>query len=154
MADNIITDKENVGAFRSQLVDCLNGKILRIDPDTGDGIPSNPFYDPAKPHGAASRVWALGLRNPFRMSLKPGTGSHLRQDGNPGTLYIGDVGWVTWEEQSVVERPGQNFGWPIFEGLTMMDDMRRPQALCKIRMLQIRCLGRVVVRNNILISKT
>src|SRR5688572_1308638 len=77
LADNIISDKENVGAFRSQLVDCLNGKILRIDPETGNGIPSNPFYDPARPDRPASKVWALGARNPFRMTFQPGTGSHV-----------------------------------------------------------------------------
>ncbi len=118
LADGIITDKENVGAFRAQLLDCLNGKILRIDPVTGAGISSNPFYDPAKPNATRSKVWAMGLRNPFRMSLKPGTGSHNPDEGKPGTLYLGDVGYITWEEINVVSKPGQNFGWPIFEGLT------------------------------------
>src|SRR2546426_4733653 len=45
-----------------------------------------------------SRVYCLGLRNPFRMTLRPGTGSHLQSDGFPGVLYIGDVGYFTWEE--------------------------------------------------------
>ena len=36
----------------------------------------------------------------------------------PGRLYIGDVGWNTWEELDVCDGPGQNFGWPAFEGLT------------------------------------
>ncbi len=49
LSDGIIRPKENVGAYRAQLVDCLNGKILRIDPATGDGVPSNPFFDPAEP---------------------------------------------------------------------------------------------------------
>ena len=31
-------------------------------------------------------------------------------------LYIGDVGYVTWEELNVCDGPGQNFGWPIYEG--------------------------------------
>ncbi|MDQ3289939.1 MAG: PKD domain-containing protein, partial [Bacteroidota bacterium] len=38
--------------------------------------------------------------------------------GNPGVLYLGDVGYTTYEELNVVTRPGMNFGWPIFEGLT------------------------------------
>src|SRR5258706_9065683 len=41
--EGILKPKENVGSFRSQIVDCLNGKILRLDPLTGDGIPSDPF---------------------------------------------------------------------------------------------------------------
>ena len=76
LADGIIRPKEDVGAYRSQLIDCLNGKILRIDPATGDGLPSNPFFDAAQPKSARSRVWALGLRNPFRITLRPESGSH------------------------------------------------------------------------------
>ena len=117
LSDGIIKPKENVGAYRSQLVDSLSGKIVRIDPATGDGIPGNPFYDPANPRAARSRVWALGLRNPCRMTLRPDTGSHLRSDGNPGVLYIGDVGYGTWEDLNVCTGPGQNFGWPAFEGI-------------------------------------
>ena len=117
LADGIIRPKEDVGAFRAQLVDCLNGKVLRIDPLTGNGLPSNPFFDPANPKSARSRVWALGLRNPFRMSLRPGTGSHNPDDGDPGVLYVGVVGWYTWESLDVITRPGLNFGWPLYEGL-------------------------------------
>jgi glucose/arabinose dehydrogenase len=116
--DGIITDAENVGAYRSQILNCYSGKILRIDPITGEGVPSNPFYDLGSPGAPRSKVWALGLRNPFRMILKPGTGSHNPEDGNPGVLYVGDVGFTLWEEISVVHRAGQNLGWPLYEGLT------------------------------------
>mgnify|MGYP005811766011 CR=1 FL=1 len=118
LADGILTPAMNIGVFRSQMLDCLNGKILRIDPETGLGIPSNPFYDPLRPDATVSKVWALGLRQPFRVVLKPGTGSHNPEDGNPGTFYIGEVGYNTWEELNVMDKPGMNFGWPIFEGLT------------------------------------
>ena len=92
LADGILRPKEDVGAFRAQLVDSLNGKVLRIDPATGDGVPSNPYYDAGNPRSARSRVWALGLRNPFRMGLQPNTGSHFPPDGNPGVLYP----WACW----------------------------------------------------------
>ncbi|WP_310397999.1 PKD domain-containing protein [Hymenobacter sp.] len=118
LADGIIRPQENVGALRSQMVNSLNGKILRIDPLTGAGVPSNPYYSAGNPTAPASKVWGLGLRNPFRMNLKPGSGSTNPADGNPGTLYIGDVGASTWEEADVVNRPGLNLGWPIYEGLT------------------------------------
>src|SRR5262249_2133805 len=118
LAEGILRPKENIGGFRSQLVDCLSGKILRIDPLTGNGIPSNPFFDAGNPRSARSRVYALGLRNPYRMCLRPGTGSTNQADANPGTLYIGDVGYFTWEELSICTQAGQNFGWPIFEGLS------------------------------------
>ena len=119
VTDGILQPKEDVGAFRSQLVDSLGGKILRIDPATGNGVPSNPFYDSAHPRAAKSRVWALGFRNPFRMTLKPNSGSHNPGDGQPGILYVGDVGWNTWESVKVVTGPGQNFGWPVYEGLDL-----------------------------------
>jgi len=117
LAEGIIQPKEDVGALRSQLVDCLSGKILRLDPATGNGLPSNPFYDPLAPRAPRSRVWALGLRNPFRMALRPGSGSHDPADGDPGSLYIGDVGWGTWEDLNVCTGPAKNFGWPLYEGM-------------------------------------
>ncbi|RDC64211.1 PQQ-dependent sugar dehydrogenase [Adhaeribacter pallidiroseus] len=118
LADKILTMNQNVGAFRAQLLESYNGKILRINPATGAGIPSNPFYDPAKPTSVRSKVWALGLRNPFRMTLKPGTGSTNPANANPGILFVGDVGNGRFEEINAVTKPGMNFGWPLFEGLT------------------------------------
>ncbi len=118
LADGIIRPEENVGSFRSQMINSYNGKILRIDPATGAGIPSNPFYDASNPNSAESKVFALGLRNPFRCTLRPNSGSTNPADADPGNLYIGDVGWGTWEDLHVVTEAGQNFGWPIFEGLT------------------------------------
>jgi glucose/arabinose dehydrogenase len=117
LADGIITPKQNVGALRCQLLDSHSGKIMRLDPETGDGVPSNPYYDPAAPRSPASRVWALGLRNPYRMVFKPGTGSHEPAEADPGTLYVGDVGWDLWEEMDVIDRPAMNFGWPLYEGI-------------------------------------
>lgn len=98
LSDGIITKNQNVGAYRAQLLDSYNGKILRINPATGAGIPSNPFYDAANPNAARSKVWALGLRNPFRMTLRPGSGSTNLADANPGILYVGDVGNGRFEE--------------------------------------------------------
>ncbi|MBH8559379.1 InlB B-repeat-containing protein [Hymenobacter negativus] len=121
LADGIIKAKEDVGSLRAQLVDCYNGKILRLDPSNGNGIASNPYYDAANPDAPRSKVWALGFRNPFRMTLKPGTGSTDPTQGNPGTIYLGDVGAANWEEVDVVSGPRQNFGWPLFEGLTPYD---------------------------------
>lgn len=117
LADGIITSAENVGAYRCQQLNSMNGKILRLDPATGDGIPSNPHYDSNDPRSPASRLWARGLRNPCRMSLDVNTGSHDPADGDPGTIYIGDVGWGAREELNVCDGPDQNFGWPYHEGI-------------------------------------
>ncbi len=117
LAEGILRAKEDVGAFRAQLVDGLNGKILRIDPATGDGVAGNPFYAAAAPRSPRSRVWALGLRNPFRFGREAGSGSADPAAANPGRLWIGDVGWSSWEELDRCVKPGQNFGWPLYEGL-------------------------------------
>ncbi|MCB0706342.1 MAG: PQQ-dependent sugar dehydrogenase [Saprospiraceae bacterium] len=115
LSDGLIEDRQNVGRFRAQLVNSLNGKIIRIDPETGQGVSSNPFYDSNDPGAAASRVWALGFRNPFRFILQPGTGGHFPEEGDPGTLLIGDVGGSMWEEVNLAASAGRNFGWPLYE---------------------------------------
>ncbi|MFO0875142.1 MAG: PQQ-dependent sugar dehydrogenase [Phycisphaerales bacterium] len=101
--------EEDIGAYRSQSLDSLAGKVLRVDPQTGAGLESNPFYN-GDPFAKRSRLWATGLRNPFRMAIRPGSPA-------PGTLYIGDVGWNLVEEVNVA-KGGENFGWPCYEGNT------------------------------------
>ncbi len=117
LEEGIIRPEDNVGAFRALNIHSLNGKILRLDPETGSGAPSNPFYDPADPDAPRSRVWALGFRNPYRFMWVPETGSHFAEDGDPGVLLVGDVGSAFWEELNVVDRGGQCFGWPLYEGM-------------------------------------
>lgn len=116
LADGIITSAQNVGAYRSQRLDSYAGKLLRIDPATGLGLPSNPHWT-GNGSDPASKVWARGLRNPCRITLRPGTGSHNPADGDPGVIYIGDVGWGNKEELDVVDAAGQNLGWPKYEGI-------------------------------------
>ena len=116
LADGIITEKENVGSFKSQMLSSLAGKIIRIDPETGNGIASNPYFDAAQPKAAASRIWAMGLRNPYRFIFKPESGEHDPSLAQPGTFVIGDVGAGSYEEISILEEGGTNFGWPFYEG--------------------------------------
>jgi glucose/arabinose dehydrogenase len=115
--DGIIRSTENVGSFRSQMVNSFCGKLLRMDPNTGDGIPSNPHYDGANPRSAKSRMWALGFRNPYRCSFKTGTGSTNPGDGNPGTVVVADVQNGGWEDMHIIEKAGVNCGWPLYEGI-------------------------------------
>jgi glucose/arabinose dehydrogenase len=89
-----------------QTPDDLLGSILRIDPDGGDpfGIPpDNPYVD----GGGAPEVWAIGLRNPWRLSF------------DSDLVYIGDVGQGAFEEIDVAPAAagGLNYGWNITEGL-------------------------------------
>jgi glucose/arabinose dehydrogenase len=80
------------------------GKILHID-TAGNGVPGNPYYNPADPASWRSRMFAMGMRNPFRFTIHPAT----------GRVFLGDAGWNTWEEHNVAG-PGSNFGWPCWEG--------------------------------------
>ncbi|WP_162793736.1 PQQ-dependent sugar dehydrogenase [Runella rosea] len=112
----VMTNAENIGANRSQLLNSHCGKLLRIDPNTGDGLPSNPYYNAASPRTAQSRVWARGFRNPFRIMHIPLTGNHT---DDPGDFLVGDVGQGDKEEYNMVVESGQNFGWPFKEGMSI-----------------------------------
>ena len=116
--DGIMRPEENVGAFRAQMITSLCGKVLRLDPATGDGIPSNPHYDASNPRSPESRMWAMGLRHPFRMSIQEGSGNSDPILGNPGIIQVADVGWGTWEDLHIFDKGGLNGGWPLYEGLT------------------------------------
>jgi len=107
-----------IGSFRAQHLNNLGGKVMRIDPATGNGIGAdnfpdlmpNPYYDSSKPDGFASVIWSMGHRNPWKLALRPSTG--------PGTLYIAEVGAKDYEEINVVTPAlaGHNWGWPCLTG--------------------------------------
>ncbi|MDQ2784148.1 MAG: PQQ-dependent sugar dehydrogenase [Chloroflexota bacterium] len=109
-----IADPESL---RSQNIDILAGKLLHVT-TTGQGLTSNLFYD-GNVSDNRSKVWAYGLRNPFRFTLRPGT----------DMPYVGDVGWDTWEEINVATKSG-NFGWPCYEG-TYQQSAFAPMQTCK-----------------------
>lgn len=103
-------------SLRAQDPTILAGKVLRIDPVTGRGVPGNPYYGDSEQDSAdpgtsnASRVLALGLRNPFRLSVR-----------DDGLVMIGDVGEAAFEELNVLPHDHgattpANFGWPCYEG--------------------------------------
>ncbi len=108
--DTASNDADDPDQFLSQDVNTAAGKIFRIDPATGLGYASNPFYT-GNPNDIASKVWALGCRNSFRIARVPGTGSATE----PGTFIAADVGRDIFDELNLVQG-GENFGWPYFEG--------------------------------------
>ena len=74
------------------------GKILMIDLTTA------PAQDPT----TSAKVWAVGLRNPWRVSY----------DSVSGNLWIADVGEDYWEEINVLpyaSTEGVSFGWSAIE---------------------------------------
>jgi glucose/arabinose dehydrogenase len=81
----------------------LSGTVVRVQPDTGAPLPDSP----STAGGNDGRIVAWGLRNPFRLTVRPGTDE----------LWVADVGWGGSEEintTSLTQRA--NFGWPCFEG--------------------------------------
>ncbi len=112
----ILTPDQDLGSFKAQYLGSMQGKILRIDAETGDGLPTNPFFDASAPRSAKSRIWAYGFRNPYRIALRPGTEGHSPDEGKPGVIMVGDVGNAGWEEINIVSQGGMNFGWPLTEG--------------------------------------
>jgi glucose/arabinose dehydrogenase len=96
----------------AQNVNSLLGKILRIDvnaPGSAGQAYAIPEGNPFAAGGGAPEIWAIGMRNPWRISF----------DREWGDLYIADVGGGSWEEinRQPADAPGGlNYGWPIMEG--------------------------------------
>jgi glucose/arabinose dehydrogenase len=97
------------GDGNAQKLNTPLGKILRIDVNGNNsangayGIPAdNPFVGQA---GAVAEIYALGFRNPFRLSF----------DSASGALFVGDVGQNDIEEVDIVVSGG-NYGWNKKEG--------------------------------------
>jgi glucose/arabinose dehydrogenase len=86
----------------------LDGTLIRVDPATGNALPGNPLFNSSDPN--ARRIIAYGFRNPFRVTLRPGTSE----------IWLADVGWDEWEEINRIISPlvggVKNFGWPCYEG--------------------------------------
>jgi glucose/arabinose dehydrogenase len=102
------------GALRSQDLrtpadpTTLDGAVVRVDPETGAAWPGNPMAGDGDPN--AERIVAYGFRNPFRFTI----------DSASGEIYVGNVGWDTYEEIDRVPAVGAlpvfNSGWPCYEG--------------------------------------
>ena len=95
------------GSLRAQNPKLLNGKIIRIDPNTGEGVPANPLG--MSLNANERRLVAMGFRNPFRFTLDPASGE----------IYTDNVGSSEIEEIDRFEAPPTsvyNSGWPCYEG--------------------------------------
>jgi glucose/arabinose dehydrogenase len=100
----------------AQNMQALLGKMLRLDVDAAFpyGIPpDNPFV---RSPDVRPEIWAYGLRNPWRYAF----------DWLTGNLFIADVGQNRYEEIHLQAAGvgGQNYGWPIMEGLHCFPETR------------------------------
>ncbi|MEV5342259.1 carbohydrate-binding protein [Streptomyces sp. NPDC052676] len=95
----------------------LRGKLLRIKPtaDGGYTVPAGNLFAPGTPN-TRPEIYAMGFRNPFRMSVDRAT----------GTVYLGDYGPDAGGtdpgrgpggqvEFNRITAPG-NYGWPYCTG--------------------------------------
>lgn len=118
---------ERPGPMRmhAQRLDTFNGKILRIIPMLSEHaststisengryrIPNdNPFV---AIEGARKEIWALGLRNPHRLTW------HV-DPARPreAVLLAFNIGLVSWETVAIIKK-GANYGYPLREGTQSM----------------------------------
>lgn len=94
---------ESNSSAESAKLDTYRGKILRLTED-GQPAPGNPYYNEAGASRQKRSIWAIGMRNPWRMSLDP-----VSQK-----LFVVDVGG-NYEEINDVTNPdpakNYNYGW-------------------------------------------
>jgi glucose/arabinose dehydrogenase len=92
---------------RSQDRESLGGKILRLNPD--GSIPADNPFD-------GSPVFSYGHRNVQGLAFD--------DDGN---LWASEFGQNTWDELNLI-RAGENYGWPVVEGIGNDDRFVDPVA--------------------------
>lgn len=101
-----------------QRLDTLVGKILRIIPDRSEQVSTSVVSDNGRyriprdnpftaKSGARGEVWALGFRNPHRLTWGP-------EPANP-PLIANSIGLGTWETVNIVHK-GANYGYSLREG--------------------------------------
>jgi glucose/arabinose dehydrogenase len=98
---------------RAQSTNYALGKMLRIDVDHTSGSLQyrNPSTNPYVGRSGDDRIFARGLRNPWKYSF----------DRLTGDLWIGDVGQNRYEEIDRATKSsgggrGRNYGWRVMEG--------------------------------------
>jgi glucose/arabinose dehydrogenase len=94
--------ESNVPA-QAAMLDTYRGKILRLT-ENGDPAPGNPYYNEPGATRQKRSIWAIGMRNPWKMSLDPVSGK----------IFVVNVGG-NYEEIDDVTNPdptkNYNYGW-------------------------------------------
>ncbi|NKE61303.1 PQQ-dependent sugar dehydrogenase [Lentzea sp. PSKA42] len=106
----------------------LGGKVLRIDPETGEGAKDNPFANSANAN--ERRIYTYGHRNVQGVVFRPGTDQIFSAEHGP------DV-----DDEVNLLRKGANYGWDPSKGGTqsrydedvpMTDLQRFPDAVAAV----------------------
>ncbi|WP_436535599.1 PQQ-dependent sugar dehydrogenase [Actinoplanes sp. HUAS TT8] len=94
----------------------LRGKILRIkvNPDGTYGIPAGNLFTPGTA-GTRAEIYAMGFRNPFRLSVDKPTGIVYVGDYGPDAGATSTRGPGGQVEFNRITGPG-NYGWPYCTG--------------------------------------
>jgi len=125
VGDSGTGERQGPMRLHAQRLDTFHGKILRIIPMLSEHtttstvsangryrIPNdNPFV---AVEGARKEIWALGLRNPHRLTW------HV-DPARPreAVLFAFNIGLVSWETVVVIKK-GANYGYPLREGTQSM----------------------------------
>lgn len=78
----------------------LGGKVLRVDPDTGLGVPGNPFFGRPGAGADKQRIYNYGHRNVQGLTLRPGTSQMFSVEH--GTFRDDEINLMV---------AGGNYGW-------------------------------------------
>ena len=89
-----------------QNLQSLGGKVLRLDLETGEPLPDNPFASAADV--MQRYVYSYGHRNIQGVAIRPGTGE----------IYTAEHGPSFNDEVNRIE-PGANYGWDPSQGGTV-----------------------------------
>jgi aldose sugar dehydrogenase len=76
----------------------MAGKVLRVDPATGRGLPDNPFAD--SDDAATQRIWTYGHRNVQGLAGRPGTDQVFSAEHGPDR-----------DDEVNLLAAGANYGW-------------------------------------------
>jgi len=90
----------------SQDLNSLGGKVLRVDLETGEPAPGNPFADAQ--NQAQRLIWTYGHRNVQGVAVRPGSGDVYTTEHGP-----------TEDDEVNLLRPGANYGWDPSRGGTV-----------------------------------
>jgi mono/diheme cytochrome c family protein len=118
---------ERPGPMRmhAQRLDTLHGKVLRIIPMLSEHVPTSTVSDNGRyripndnpfiaVEGARKEIWALGLRNPHRLTWYVDAARP-----RDAVLLAFNIGLVSWETVVIVKK-GANYGYPLREGTQSM----------------------------------